>query len=168
MAILRRPQIIDRSVIDRTMDNATYTFVLDIPPQFEADILRERVPALQRNIDATAMTHAGVGSSYIESIVQQEARNYLQSRGIGAQLPVTAVARAYFNPNLEGSWFTAITVVIDDVTMLSILLVGAAIIRSASAAPSNTSWLCRSVPVKSPPPRSGQTASSSWLRLGFR
>jgi ABC-2 type transport system permease protein len=125
----RQPQLVDRSEIDRTMDNATHTFVLDIPPHFEADVLRERVPALQLNIDATAMTQAGVGSSYIESIVQQEARNYLQSRGIEAQLPVTAVARAYFNPNLEGLWFMAITAVIDDVTLLSILLVGAAVIR---------------------------------------
>ncbi len=87
------------------------------------------MPALQLNIDATAMTQAGVGGSYIESIVQQETVNHLQARGIDAQLPVAAVTRAYFNPNLEGIRFQAVMAVLQNVTMLSILLVGAAVIR---------------------------------------
>lgn len=125
----RRPLLIDRAEVDREMDRGAYTFVLEVPPRAEVDVLRGRVPALQLNIDATAMTHAGVGESYIESIVQQETRNYLQARGIEAQLPITAVTRAYFNPNLEGRWFQAVMAVVDNITMLSILLVGAAVIR---------------------------------------
>jgi ABC-2 type transport system permease protein len=75
------------------------------------------------------MTHAGIGGGYIEAIVQQEARNFLQSRGIEAYLPVDAVIRARFNPNLEGLWFHAVIAVLEQITMLSILLVGAAVIR---------------------------------------
>lgn len=125
----RRPDLIDRSTIDREMDRGTYAFVLDIPPDFEADVLRERAPTLQLNIDATAMTQAGVGGSYVESIVQQETRNYFQSRGVEAQLPVVAVTRAFFNPNLEGIWFQAVLSVLESLAILTILLIGAAVIR---------------------------------------
>jgi ABC-2 type transport system permease protein len=125
----RRPELIDRAQTDPLMDRGEYTFVLDLPPRLEGDTLRGRVPLVQLNIDATAMTQAGVGGSYIESIVQQETRNYLQSRGIDAQLPIAVVTRAFFNPNLEGVWFHSVMAVIENVTMLSILLVGAAVIR---------------------------------------
>ena len=64
----RRPAIIDRSQIDYAMDRGTYTFVLDIPPRLEADVLSGRAPSVQLNVDATAMTQAGVGDAYIESI----------------------------------------------------------------------------------------------------
>jgi ABC-2 type transport system permease protein len=124
-----RPDIIDRAAVDRAMDHGTYSFVLDIPPRFEADVLRGRTPALQLNIDATAMTQAGVGGSYIEAIVLQESSAFLQSRGIEAQLPVAAVTRAFFNPNLEGIRFQAVMTVLENLTMLSILLAGAAVVR---------------------------------------
>ena len=50
------------------MDRGHYAFVLDIPPRLEADVLRGR-PQIQLNIDATAMTLAGAGGSYVEDIV---------------------------------------------------------------------------------------------------
>lgn len=125
----RRPQMLDRSVVDRAMDTGAYAFVLDIPPRLEADVLRGHNPSLQLNIDATAMTQAAVGGGYVTSIVRQETTNYLQSLGIANALPITSVSRAFFNPNLEGVWFRAIYAVLENVTMLSILLVGAAVIR---------------------------------------
>ena len=39
------------------------------------------------------------------------------------------VLRSRFNPNLESSWFTAIMQIINNVTMLSMILAGAAVIR---------------------------------------
>jgi ABC-2 type transport system permease protein len=125
----QRPAVIDRSAIDRAMDGGTYAFVLDIPPRFEADMLRGRSPALQLNIDATAMTQAAVGGGYISSIVQQETETYLEARAIDSQLPIKGVARAFFNQNLENLWFRAIDGLLHQVTMLTLLLVGAAVIR---------------------------------------
>lgn len=125
----RDPAPLDRSEVDPAMDRGEHTFVLDIPPRFEADALRGRVPALQLNIDATAMTQAGVGSGYIQSIIQQEATDFLVARGDAVGMPVTAVTRAYFNPNLTGHWFHAVMSVTEYITILSILLVGAAVIR---------------------------------------
>ncbi|MGQ9368350.1 ABC transporter permease [Azospirillum sp. ST 5-10] len=124
----RTPVVVDRAAVDGLMDRGAFTFVLDIPPGFEADTLRGRRPALQLAIDATAMTQAGVGGAYIQSIVQDEAAAFLQERGAAA-LPVAPVARAYFNPNLERVWFQSIMAVMDHITILSVLLVGAAVIR---------------------------------------
>jgi len=125
----RQPQDIDRSTVDPLMDAARYAFVLDLPPRLEADVLRGRTPAVQLNIDATAMTQAAVGAGYIEAIIDQETRSHLQSRGIDSQLPIAGVTRAFFNPNLEGTWFRAIDSVLQNVTLLTILLVGGAVIR---------------------------------------
>jgi ABC-2 type transport system permease protein len=125
----QRPQLIDRAEVDSRMDRSTVTFVIDIPPRFEPDVLRGRTPAVQLNIDATAMTQAGVGAAYVGEILQQEATEYLHSRGIEAQLPVAPIARAFFNSNLEGMWFHAVAAVLENITMLSILLAGAAVIR---------------------------------------
>ena len=125
----RRPVLIDRSTVDKLMDDGNFPFVLDIPPRFEADVLSGHDPTVQLNIDATAMTQAAVGGGYVSSIVQQETTNYLHSRGIERELPVRSVERAFFNPNLEGVWYNAIDALMENLTMLTILLVGAAVIR---------------------------------------
>ena len=125
----RRPVLIDRSAVDQLMDAGRYPFVLDVPPRFEADVLSRHDPTLQLNVDATAMTQAAVGGGYVSSIVQQETTSYLHSRGIERELPVRSVERALFNPNLEGIWYNAIDALMENLTMLTILLVGAAVIR---------------------------------------
>jgi ABC-2 type transport system permease protein len=125
----REPVLIDRASVDRLMDEGRYPFVLDFPPRFEADVLSGRNPAAQLNVDATAMTQAAVGGGYISSIMQQETTSYLHSRGIERELPVRSIERAFFNPNLEGVWYNAIDALMENLTMLTILLVGAAVIR---------------------------------------
>ncbi len=131
---LRPPQfkpavIIDRSAIDAAMDRGRFTFVLDVPPHFEADILRGHDPLVQLNIDATAVAQAAVGAGYIRAIIARETTSYLQMRGIDAEAPVSIVTRAFFNPNLHSYWFQSVASLIDKITLISILLVGAAVIR---------------------------------------
>ena len=131
---LRPPQfkpamVIDRSSIDVEMDRGRYSFVIDIPPHFEADILRGRQPIIQLNIDATAVAQAGVGAGYIEAIVVREFSSFLQVQGIDAAQPVRTVTRAFFNPNLESLWFQSVNSLIEKITLISMLLVGAAVIR---------------------------------------
>lgn len=124
----QEPEIISFASIDPGMDFGDYTFVVVIPPDFAADVLAGRNPALQVNIDATAMMQAGIGDGYIQSIVRQEIRNFLRGSGdlaTAAELE----ARYAFNPNIESSWFTSVMQVINNVTMLSIVLTGAALIR---------------------------------------
>jgi ABC-2 type transport system permease protein len=45
------------------------------------------------------------------------------------QQPISVVVRALFNPNLKSAWFTAVMQVINNVTMLAVILTGAALIR---------------------------------------
>jgi ABC-2 type transport system permease protein len=124
----QEPQMISFAEIDPGMDFGVYTFVVVIPPDFEADVLAGRDPALQVNIDATAMMQAGIGDGYVQSIVSQEIRTFLRGTG-PPQTAVELEARYAFNPNIETSWFTSVMQVINNVTMLSIVLTGAALIR---------------------------------------
>ena len=120
---------IDRSEIDGLMDKGRYTFVLDIPAGFEADLLAGRRASIQVNVDATAVTQAAVGTAYIQQIVDQETANFLRKAPSLSALPITPVVRALFNQNLEAISFTASMGVINNVTILAIILVGAAVMR---------------------------------------
>ena len=73
-------------------------------------------------------------------------------------------AGAFFNPNLEGAWFLSVMSVMEKITILSILLVGAAVIREREQARSSICWSCRRGRAKPPSPRYGPTAASSWWR----
>lgn len=125
----RPAEIMDRSEVDRSMDRGERTFVIEIPPGFEADLLRGRSAAIQLDVDATAMTQAGVGAGYVAAIVEREAAEFLEARGAAPGPAVRTVVRAHFNPNLEGVRFNAVMAVMENVTVLSILLCGAAVIR---------------------------------------
>jgi ABC-2 type transport system permease protein len=115
--------------VDRALDNGRFVFVLDIPPKFESDLLAGRHPALQLNVDATAMTQAGNGAVYIQNIVTTEALEFAQRHEGGAAAPIDLVVRAKFNPNLQSHWFNAVMQIINNITMLSVILCGAALIR---------------------------------------
>jgi len=115
--------------IDTVMDSGSFIFVVDIPPGFEADLLSGRRPEIQINIDATAMTVAGNGASYIQNIISQETLDYLDARGAFITLPLNIVERAKFNPNLNSTWFMAVMQIIDNITILAMILTGAALIR---------------------------------------
>src|SRR5579863_4033753 len=123
------PQPVAERDIVPLMNAGKYTFVMDIPPHFERDVLGGRSPGLQINVDATAMVQAGLGSDYIQEIVSDEIRDFL-SRSEGAPLsPVNLDVRIAFNPNITTAWFTSVMGIINNVTMLAIILAGAAIVR---------------------------------------
>ncbi|MGD9774212.1 ABC transporter permease [Diaphorobacter sp.] len=123
------PQIITTQQMDAGMDAGRYTFVLNIPPRFQQDVLSGRGAEVQLNVDATRMSQAFTGSSYIQQIVIAEVTEFMQRvRGTGAS-PVDLALRMRFNPTLDKSWFGSLMEVINNVTMLSIILTGAALIR---------------------------------------
>jgi ABC-2 type transport system permease protein len=115
--------------IDASMDAARYTFVIDIPPGFEKDLVAGRRPAVQVNVDATAMMQAGIGGGYIERIIDTEVARFASRGGAGQAAPVDLVIHLAFNPNVMTSWFTSIMAVVNNVTLLAIILAGAAIVR---------------------------------------
>jgi ABC-2 type transport system permease protein len=115
------PQPIAERDIVPLMNAGRYTFVIDIPPNFARDVLAGRRPAIQLNVDATAMTQAGIGSGYAEEIIATEVQNFL-SRSEGTPLsPVNLVVRIAFNPNVESAWFSSVMGIINSITMLASL-----------------------------------------------
>jgi ABC-2 type transport system permease protein len=123
------PREIDRSDLDRLLDKGTYTFILEIPPRLESDLLAGRGPSIQINVDATAVAHAAVGTAYIQEIIMRETASFLKQRGADTAIPIDPVVRALFNQNLEAVRFTASMGVINNLTILAIVLVGAAVMR---------------------------------------
>lgn len=125
----QEPAAIEAAGIDKAMDRGQYVFVLEIPPKFEADILAGRQPTIQIDVDATAMSQAGNGAVYLQNIISRELRSFLQGTDAGDLLPVNLAVRTKFNPNSESVWFTSVMQVINNITMLSVILSGAALIR---------------------------------------
>lgn len=125
----QEPAFIKASDVDRAMDRGKYVFVLEIPSGFESDVLAGRRPTMQVSVDATAMSQAGNGAVYLQNIVSRELRSFAQGTDAGDLLPVNLAVRTKFNPNSESVWFTSVMQVINNITMLSVILSGAALIR---------------------------------------
>ncbi len=156
-----RPALISRDQMDARMDAGSETFAIDIPPDFERDVMAGRNPRVQLNVDATRMHQAFTGGEYIQNIISAEVDAFVKrykpagtqpagyppsGRAItagayvgrsteskdwpqsGVEVPDLAL-NTRFNPNLERLWFGAVVEVINEVTMLSIVLTGAALIR---------------------------------------
>lgn len=123
------PQMISMSEMDEGMDDGRFTFALYIPQGFQRDVLAGRAPDLQLNVDATRMSQAFSGSGAVQQIVIGEVNEFVQRQRGGSALPVDLALRARFNPALEKSWFGGVMRIINNVTMLSIILTGAALIR---------------------------------------
>ena len=127
--LFRAPIPLTAQTADAALETGQVIFVLEIPPSFEADLLRGRKPGLMLLIDATAMTQAGLGASHVGRIVAAEVADALGSSSIEASLPVRVVPRTAFNPNHQAIWFVSVMQITLDLTILSILLVGAAFMR---------------------------------------
>ncbi len=122
-------QLVTARQADAGLDDGDYTFVLDIPADFQRDVLAGRAPAVQLNVDATRMSQAFTGNSYIQQMISNEVAQFVQRQEASASTPVSLSLRMRFNPNLEQSWFGSLMEIINNVTMLSIILTGAALIR---------------------------------------
>jgi ABC-2 type transport system permease protein len=125
----KHPETIDADMVLDAMDKGQYMFVVSIPPRFERDLEAGRNPAIQVNIDATAMQQAGIGAGYIRSIVNDRVSSFLARTDASATPPVQLVVRKLFNPNAVSSWFKSIVAIINQISLLTVILTGAAVIR---------------------------------------
>jgi len=123
------PVQIRASDIDPMMDKNQLLFVVEIPPNFEADVRAQRKTGIQVNVDATAVAQAGNGASYLRTAIANEIQTFISGKNDSTAVPINLVTRAAFNPNLKTAWFSAMTQVINQITMLTVILTGAALIR---------------------------------------
>jgi ABC-2 type transport system permease protein len=133
--VLSRPPLfkpavlIDANAIDPIMNSGQMIFVLEIPSRFQEDLLAGRKVSLQLNVDATAMAPAGNGAMYIQLIIMQEIANFLAGLQVPLPSPANLVIRSKFNPEFYSSWFMSVMQVVNNITMLAVILTGAALIR---------------------------------------
>jgi len=120
---------ISASDIDSKMDRGELLLVVEIPPNFQANVIAERKTEVQINVDATAVAQAGNGSNYLRTAIANEVQNFITQLGRPPVNPINLVVRARFNPNLKTAWFSAMTQVINQITLLTVILTGAALIR---------------------------------------
>ena len=125
----QRPISITQREVEPLMNSGRFTFVLDIPPNFQRDVLAGRKPSVQVNVDATAMIQAGIGSGYALQIITTEVAWFVARSEVPVQAPVNLVTRIAFNPNITTAWFEGVMGIINSVTMLAIILAGAALVR---------------------------------------
>jgi ABC-2 type transport system permease protein len=125
----KTPELIQFRDVDKQMDAGNYTFVLDIPSNFQRDVMAGKHPAIQVNVDATMMSQAFTGAGYIQNIINGEINEFSQGiRGSKAE-SIKLTSRYKFNPTLNSTWFGGVMEISNMVTMLSIVLSGAALIR---------------------------------------
>lgn len=125
----RLPDLITMADMDPGMDSGRYTFALHLPHGLQRDVLAGRSAGIQLNVDATRMGQAFTGSGAVQQIVLGEIDEFVRRQRSAAAPPIDLVLRARFNPALEGSWFGGLMQIINYITMLSIVLTGAALIR---------------------------------------
>jgi ABC-2 type transport system permease protein len=124
-----KPTAIGLQDMDAGMDAGRFTFVMDIPPDFQSDVLAGKQPSIQLNVDATQMSQAFLGAGYIQSIALGEVAEFLAGDRVVSTPVVDLAMRNRFNPGLDNTWFMGVMELINNVTMLSIVLTGAALIR---------------------------------------
>jgi ABC-2 type transport system permease protein len=125
----KSPVVIRADQVSELMDSGRFMFVVVVPPRYEANVRAGRRAFLQVNIDATAMNQASIGASYIRNILTDQISRYLTRSDAKIELAPRIVVRKAFNPNGETSWFTSIVAIINQITMLTTILTGAALIR---------------------------------------
>lgn len=123
------PALVTAAEVDAGMDAGLYTFALDLPPDFQRDVLAGRSPAVLLDVDATRMSQAFTGSGYVQAIVDAEVRELVQRHRTLPEPPVELTLRVRFNPLLDRFWFGAVMQLMNQITLLAIVLTGAALIR---------------------------------------
>jgi ABC-2 type transport system permease protein len=123
------PRMITAPEIQPEMDRGRLMFVVVVPPMFQHNLVAGRNPSIQLDIDATAMQQAGIGAGYIRNIVQDRVSDYMRRTEAVPAPPVELVIRRLFNPNGVSSWFKSVVAIINQITLLTVVLTGAAVIR---------------------------------------
>ena len=128
--LFARPHYLTRPEVDEAMDKGRYTFIVIFPPNFQEKVLANNNPEVQVNVDATRMSQAFNGNGYIQQIIAKEVNDFVnETTGRNASDTAEILIRNRFNPNLIKAWEGAMNGLVNNVTMIALILTGAALIR---------------------------------------
>ena len=111
------------------MDRGDVMFTLNFPPDFGSDAIAGRAPVAQLLADATAVSQAQLGSDYLRNIVADESRVFLTGRSDAPVPDLDLELRRAFNPNGNPIWFKTLSSLLNQLSLLTIVLTGAAMLR---------------------------------------
>ncbi|TDK48099.1 ABC transporter permease [Antarcticimicrobium luteum] len=111
------------------MNAGRIMFVLGFPPGFEADVIAGLAPAAQLEVDATAVSQAQLGTDYINNILASETRAFLSGSPDAPDPSLRLELRRAFNPNGNPVWFKSVSSLLNQLSLLTIVLTGAAMLR---------------------------------------
>ena len=117
------------------LDRGDVLAVLDIPADFQRDLMRGKSISVQMQVDASNATLGTLATTYAGQIVARFGQEQAEERlGLTeAQLQAVPVIqdrlRVYYNPNQTDPWFMSISELLTVITMLSLMLPAAAAVR---------------------------------------
>lgn len=76
-----------------------------------------------------AHERAFTGNGYIQNIINGEVNSFVARYRDNSEPLVSLETRMRFNPNLDPAWFGGVMAIINNITMLAIVLTGSALIR---------------------------------------
>lgn len=123
------PVMIGPDEVALEMDEGRIMFVLAFPPDFEADVIAGARPAAQLEVDATAVSQAQLGTDYIANILAAETRAFLTGSPDAPDPALRLELRRAFNPNGDSVWFKSVSSLLNQLSLLTIALTGAAMLR---------------------------------------
>ncbi len=123
------PLMLDAEEAAAAMDEGRVMFSLGFPPGFEADVISGLMPAAQLEVDATAVSQAQLGTDYISDILVSETRAFLTGNPDAPIPPLALELRRAFNPNGDPVWFKSVSSLLNQLSLLTIVLTGAAMLR---------------------------------------
>jgi ABC-2 type transport system permease protein len=125
----KTPIRISADQIKPMLDNGSIVFAVEIPAGLERSLLNNEDSEIMIHVDATAMSQAGNGTIYIQTIIQNALNTQKVILSANQSSSINIISRAYFNPNLDSIWFSSVMQVANAITMLAVILTGAAVLR---------------------------------------
>ena len=122
------PVLLSPAEAEKALIKGKYVLVVALPPNLEHDLRENKSPTISILADATAVAHAGNGATYMQQLITTEISRFVSPEGTRSAL-VNVVFRNLFNPNLTSKWFSAVMQLMNSITIITLILSGASLIR---------------------------------------
>ena len=123
----------NREVVEY-LDSGKASMAIIIPPDFERKISSDSPATFQVISDGTISLSATVAVMYVAQISGNYTLDLIEQRGFGTitrqSIPyINTDSRIEYNPNRTNAWFSGLVDFISKITMVSLLLTAAAVVR---------------------------------------
>ncbi len=121
--------------IAKRLDSGRASIVVVIPPDFQRRIDGTGQAQVQVIIDGAFATSATIAVAYIAAISSTYSVSVLERRASGAGMSISSIpqiderVRVKFNPNMSSTWFSGLLELLNMLTMVSLLLTAADLVR---------------------------------------